>query len=84
MTPAFRFIPFLAGILNRNTKRWMHVKADGTCNGTIEEGFTGYRTRFDVFVKEAPRQGGEHLLDRRPGSYLPPEILIRRSVSNCH
>ena len=39
MTPAFRFTPFSAGILNRNTKRWMHVKADGTCNGSIVEGF---------------------------------------------
>lgn len=53
MAPAFRFIPFSAGILNRNTKRWMHVKADGTCNGSIVEDFSV--ARFDVFVKEAPR-----------------------------
>ena len=39
MTPAFRFTPFSARILIRNTKRVMHVKADGTCNGSIYDFF---------------------------------------------
>ena len=37
-------------LLSDKSKRKIHVKADGTCNGSIEEDFSG--TGFGVFVKE--------------------------------
>ena len=41
-------------LLSDKSKRKMHVKADGTCNGTIdEENFSV--TRISVFLKVAPR-----------------------------
>ena len=40
--------------LSDKSKRRMHVKADGTCNGTNVYQF--YLTRIGVFLKVAPRQ----------------------------